>query len=49
MKKAFDGKIKAAGGIRTLKQVREFIDEGANRLGCSASVEIMEEFRKRGY
>jgi len=49
MWKAFNGKIKAAGGIRTLEQVRDFIDEGANRLGCSKSVEIMEEFKKRGY
>jgi len=47
MKKTFGGDVKAAGGIRTLEQAIEFIKAGATRLGCSASVEIMEEFKKK--
>jgi deoxyribose-phosphate aldolase len=37
-------KTKAAGGIRTAKQVLEFIDAGADRIGTSAGVQIIEEF-----
>jgi deoxyribose-phosphate aldolase len=37
-------KIKAAGGIRTAKQVLEFIDAGADRIGTSAGVQIIKEF-----
>jgi len=36
--------IKAAGGIRTLEQALGFIEAGANRLGTSNSVRIMEDF-----
>lgn len=39
-----DVQIKASGGIRTLKDARAMIDAGADRLGCSASVQIMEEY-----
>jgi len=35
--------IKAAGGIRTLKQMLDFIKAGANRIGTSSSVKIIEE------
>jgi deoxyribose-phosphate aldolase len=35
--------VKASGGIRTLKEVRAFIEAGANRIGTSAGVKIMEE------
>lgn len=38
--------VKASGGIRTLDDAKAMIDAGADRLGCSASVEIMEEYRK---
>ena len=34
-------RIKASGGIRTYALARQLIDAGADRLGCSASVEIM--------
>ena len=37
-------KIKAAGGIRTAKEVLGFIDAGADRIGTSAGVQIIEEF-----
>jgi deoxyribose-phosphate aldolase len=35
--------VKAAGGIRTLAQLMDMIDAGANRIGSSASVEIVRE------
>lgn len=35
--------VKASGGIRTLADARAMIEAGADRLGCSASVSIMEE------
>lgn len=36
--------IKASGGIRTLEDALKMIDSGADRLGCSASVDIMEKY-----
>ncbi len=35
--------VKAAGGIRTLSDVRALLDAGANRIGVSASVAIVRE------
>lgn len=35
--------VKAAGGIRDLPTALAMIEAGANRLGCSASVAIIEE------
>lgn len=35
-------KIKASGGIRTYEFARQLIEAGADRLGCSASVEIVK-------
>ncbi|WP_456371063.1 deoxyribose-phosphate aldolase [Thermodesulfatator atlanticus] len=37
-------KVKAAGGIRTLKQALALIEAGAERLGTSAGLEILSEF-----
>ena len=37
-------KIKASGGIRTLKDALAMLNAGADRLGCSASVSIMKEY-----
>ena len=37
--------IKASGGIRTYKFAKELIDAGATRLGCSAGIKIMEEYK----
>ena len=34
--------VKAAGGIRTLEDTMKMIDAGANRIGCSAGVSIVE-------
>lgn len=36
-------KIKASGGIRSYIFAKELINAGANRLGCSASVQIVNE------
>ena len=38
-------KVKAAGGIRSLKQVLDFLDAGATRIGTSSGVQIMKEFQ----
>lgn len=35
-------KVKVAGGIRTYQQARAFIDAGANRIGTSRAVEIIQ-------
>lgn len=37
--------IKAAGGIKTFEMVRDLIDAGATRIGCSSSVDIMKEIK----
>lgn len=39
-------KVKAAGGIRDLKTALAMIEAGASRLGMSASVGIMKEYRQ---
>jgi deoxyribose-phosphate aldolase len=36
-------KIKASGGVRHYPFAKELIDAGADRLGCSASLQIVEE------
>jgi deoxyribose-phosphate aldolase len=36
-------KIKASGGIKSYSFAKELIDAGADRLGCSSSVQIMTE------
>lgn len=38
--------VKAAGGIRSLADAQALLQAGATRLGCSASVKIVEEARK---
>ena len=34
--------VKAAGGIRTLEDAMKMLEAGANRIGCSAGVSIVE-------
>jgi deoxyribose-phosphate aldolase len=41
-------RIKASGGIRNYAFARQLIEAGADRLGCSASVAIVEEGKKAG-
>lgn len=36
-------KIKASGGIKTYQFAKELIDAGAERIGCSSSVQIVKE------
>lgn len=38
-------KVKASGGIRTAKQAIEMIEAGAERIGTSAGVQIIEQLR----
>ena len=38
-------KVKATGGIKTAKQVIEFLEAGAERIGTSSGVQIINEFR----
>lgn len=40
-------KVKAAGGIRDLKTALAMIEAGAERLGTSAGVAIVEEYKNR--
>jgi deoxyribose-phosphate aldolase len=41
-------RIKAAGGIKTAQQALAMLDAGADRIGTSAGVQIMNEFEARG-
>ena len=38
-------RIKAAGGIKTAKQTLEMLDAGAERIGTSSGVQIINQFR----
>jgi deoxyribose-phosphate aldolase len=38
--------VKAAGGVRSLDDLKKMVQAGATRIGASASVRIMEEARK---
>ena len=40
-------KIKAAGGIKTANQAFEMLEAGAERIGASSGVQIMEELKAR--
>lgn len=49
MKKYGDGlRIKASGGIRDLATARVMLEAGADRLGLSASVTVMQELQHGG-
>lgn len=39
-------KIKASGGIKSYSFAKELINAGANRLGCSSSLQIVKESRQ---
>ena len=38
-------KIKAAGGIHTWKECKAFIEAGATRIGASATINILNEYK----
>ena len=40
-------KVKAAGGIRSADAFLDMVRAGAERIGCSASVSIIEELARR--
>lgn len=40
-------KIKAAGGIRTVDDMQQFVELGADRLGTSSAIKIAKEFWER--
>ena len=40
-------KVKAAGGVRTLEDCLAMIEAGAERIGCSNSLTIAEEYKNR--
>ena len=40
-------KVKAAGGIRDLETCLAMIEAGAERIGCSKSIEITEAYKKQ--
>ena len=40
-----DVKVKAAGGVRDLKSCLAMLEAGAERIGCSCSVAIAEEYK----
>jgi deoxyribose-phosphate aldolase len=40
-------KIKASGGIKTANQAFEMLEAGAERIGASSGVQIMEELKDR--
>lgn len=42
-----DVKVKAAGGIRDADTFLEMIKNGADRIGCSAGISIIEEIKIR--
>ena len=37
--------VKAAGGVRTLEDLQKMVEAGATRIGASAGVKIIEQFR----
>ena len=40
--------IKASGGIKTAEQAMTLIRAGAERIGTSSAMEMMQELKKRG-
>ena len=39
-------KVKASGGIRSFEDVHKMLQAGAERIGCSQSIKIMEQFEE---
>lgn len=40
-------KVKAAGGVKSYNDAMKMIEAGADRLGCSAGIKVMEEAKAR--
>jgi len=43
----FDIEVKASGGIGSYSMAKQFLDIGADRIGASRGVKIMEQFREK--
>jgi deoxyribose-phosphate aldolase len=39
--------VKASGGIKTFEDAEKMIKAGATRIGCSASVAILNEWKSK--
>jgi len=39
-------RIKASGGIRSYSEIKKYIEAGVERVGCSATLEIMKGYNK---
>lgn len=50
MRNAIDSsmKVKASGGVRTLEDALKMVDAGAERIGASSGVQIMEDLINKG-
>ncbi len=42
-------KIKAAGGVKTRKDLVQFIEEGCDRIGTSSAVSVLQGVQAQGY
>jgi deoxyribose-phosphate aldolase len=40
--------VKASGGIRTVSEAKAMIEAGANRIGTSSGVKIIQELGRHG-
>jgi deoxyribose-phosphate aldolase len=41
--------VKAAGGVRTLDDLLRVRERGVTRIGATATAEILEEAKRRGF
>ena len=44
-----DVKIKAAGGIRTIEDMKQYIEEGCSRIGASAAIKLLKDNTEADY
>ena len=42
-------KVKAAGGIRSIADMEDFINAGADRLGTSSAIQLIKGENSSGY
>lgn len=42
-------KIKAAGGIRTIEDMKQYIEEGCSRIGASAAIKLLKDNTEADY
>ena len=44
-----DVKIKAAGGIRTIEDMKQYIEEGCSRIGASTAIKLLKDNTEADY